>query len=338
MKKFLKFCVAGFVLLAVLAGGVGWMVQTKWFLTGFIPRVLNERLPGIRIARVEITSHTWHFPCQVVVEDLHLVLEKEKEQYVVDCRHAHLENAAGIGTWKLHTESCDVYSQDVKGQDIDLNLMAQVKTSGLEKLDGQVRAKELTASGYALTDVRANVLMRGKEIFIDDIKGQLYGGRLQGKASIENAQDSPYQLALDLEEVSLKKLQQAWGEAKALAGIQGDITGHVELSGKRQAIYALSGNLNMARGAQLKASWLEFLIERLPANSTQRRELEGLVKSGGDVFFEKVSLSVQNVTAEKIVLNVAMESQQFNLKVNNQIDVNLDGGLAGLGEYLKYFK
>jgi hypothetical protein len=156
---------------------------------------------------------------------------------------------------------------------------------------------------------------------IFDIAGHFYGGTVTGTASIECRRSMPYVLDVVLKNVETIRLIEL--NAVVFSNIKGIVEGCVHLAGEGESIKGLKARLRMLPRGQVKAQLLQYLAQYLP----QRRQIETMIKDQEDIPLDNAFVMITSVSERKFLYNINLYASKLNLKMNVDMDMNIEGGL-----------
>ena len=104
--------------------------------------------------------------------------------------------------------------------------------------------------------------------------------------------------------------------------VQGDI--HLDTQGDR--VKDLKARFYMLPQGTIKAELLQYLAQYLP----QRQEIEALVRDHADIPLDTAVVAITSVSDRKFLYNINLYAPKLNLKMNVDIDMNMDGNIKDL--------
>ena len=81
----------------------------------------------------------------------------------------------------------------------------------------------------------------------------------------------------------------------------------------------------------MKASLLRYLAQYVP----QRRQIEDLIRQDEYVSLDKAQAKITSVSREKLSSDILLNSSSLNLNMEVKFDINVEGGLDHLLEYMR---
>ena len=155
---------------------------------------------------------------------------------------------------------------------------------------------------------------------------------MESEISLEYAPKISYSITIKIKDAESGLLKEA--NPAVFSQMTGKMTGFIRLAGRPEGIDRLEGSFDMTGGGTLQASVLGFLIPHLP-ESQQKKQLESLVRSNGNIPFEKGTLTLKNLDRETLSSQIGLESKSFNLDLDVGLDIHVDGGLNQLLNLMK---
>lgn len=156
------------------------------------------------------------------------------------------------------------------------------------------------------------------------IKGDFYGGTLEGKAVVRFK--PPMSCILDLVLNDIATVQLVKVNAAVFGDVNGIVQGDFHLSAQGERIKSLKAHFHMLPQGTIKAELLQYLAQYLP----QRQEIEALIKNNEQVPLDNASVVITSVSDHKFLYNINLYASKLNLKMNVDIDMNMDGNTRDL--------
>ena len=215
-------------------------------------------------------------------------------------------------------------SPELVVEDADVGLAWDVSALSDPDLTGRVQIAELKQGDYRLTDISARVTGDLPQVKLTDLQADFLGAQLQGEISLETKEQISYSMHIKIRELDLREMQQF--NREIFSKVKGRVIGEIAMSGNDSEVRSLSADFSADQGGQIKASLLSYLMPYIPANSSQRKDLEKLIKADGDVPLNQAEFEIRNISDDALSGRVRLLSERFNLDVDVAVDVNIDGG------------
>ena len=320
-KIFIAFLILVFLFFLVLFSLPLWIKKA-------LPVIINHALKDIRIESLDYHGENFRWPSDWALSGLSLDFKKDGVFY--KCRIALL---------KISRELPQSVSVNLSGFKIESPLF---KAEGIlaagdvgfhdGRIRGSLHGDSFSAAGYKLGTFRATIEGDGRNISLRGFSADCYGGKITGEISLEYAPRISYSIDIKLTDVDPDLMKAA--NPAVFSQVQGKINGTAFLAGNLKEIDRLEGRFDIAEGGKLKAALLGFLVPYIP-QSTQKKELELLVKGNGDIPFENGALRLKNLDKDTLSTQIDLQSKAFNLDFDVGVDVHVDGGLNKLLDYSK---
>jgi hypothetical protein len=284
--------------------------------------------------QLKIERQKFSFPAQLSLEGIKCVVQVGQETYAVQLKSLAWALGGDEPSVKLDIQDISFTSSLAMMRGGQARIEFDLKEGRRESLKGEVSALSMNLLGYHATDIYAAIVGQGDELRGENLKASFYGGTIKGQILLDSQPNFPYSIHLEFTHVDLKALEDV--NQSVFSKLQGDLQGRIEARGDRGGINLINSSLEVPSGGQLKASLLRHLINYIP-QSAQKNELETLMTVDGDVPFEAASLHVKNLSREKLMMDIDLSSQQFNLKLDVQLEVNIEGGFGRFFHFWKEF-
>ena len=295
-----------------------------------IPQWLNPRMPGVVIKELHIGRQSFSFPCQLHFKNIQVHILQGSQKIIGEIRAMDLRGTkmfSGQRQIFLRGEGLKITSDLVKVQAGQLTADVLWKGATVENIRGDFKSAEVSLQNYLLTDLSTKISGDQSRIFFNDFKANFYGGQMKGQIFLDYPKDIPYSITMELANVDLRQLRKV--NPDFFSKVQGRLHGLISVRGGQRGLSALEASFDAPKGGEVKASLLQYLLEYIP-QSVQRKDLEKLIKTDGNIPLEKADVIIKSLSDEKASANIQMESRKFNLDVDVTVDVNIEGGLNKL--------
>ncbi len=334
MKKILILILA---VLILLLGAGGYVLTQKSAVERILPWLINRNTTDFAISEFRIGRQEYRFPDAVLFEQICLTVKQKKQVYRIEIKKVDVRGILNVIPGSLPVP-IDLVSVEVSSADMELRqglVQLAVKTSGSgeEKVAGHLRIAKLRREEYHLTNISADISGDLSFWRFKNFYAEFYGGRLQGKILLDSKNQMVYSVRMQVEEVDLKQLQPV--NPEFFSKVKGTVAGSLDVAGTPSGIRTINANFSVSKGGEIKASLLNYLLRYIPANSSQRKDLEKLIKSDGDVPLDRAAVEIKSLTEEKLSSRIKLFSQRFNLDLDVTLDVSVDGGFQNLLDYPK---
>ncbi len=333
MLKKISLILLGLSLIILL--GLYFLLNTTFFVEKILPGVLKNQLRDFAVETVKCQSQHFQFPDQIQWRDLEIVLRKDDERQTYRINEMGAKrlfsffNAEGID---LHILKGSAQSPVFDMRGIDFNGKVYFREIHFQEVKGVFHVDEIKINSYEISQITGDLVGDVQKMEMKHLIGSAYDGQIQGQIFLDFAKGVTYSIdavVVDLESQSLRRANDT-----LFSSFQGSFAGDLKIRGDIENVKGLSANFSMASGGKIKASLLGFILQHIP-QSQQRKDLEKLIKTNGDVLLEKAEISMQSLKEDQLVNRINLESRKFNLDIHLEVEVNVEGGL---GRWFKYFQ
>lgn len=315
-----------FLIVFVLMGLSFALLNSGWFYTKVLPRAISSANKDLQIQTFEPARYSFRFPLRFHLEDIKCLAKIHSISHKISCRQLSLE---GISTHQFKNTLTDlaVETPIYKIKNFNVNLLMDLDKKGIRQLDGTLNGAQATAYGYETNWIIS--LMKGdkEKIWFPNLVADFYSGKVNGEIFLDYAHQMSYSITIHFAGVDLSRLKSV--NRDVFSQVQGHVDGDAKLTGDLKSIGSIEAALGVPLGGKLKASLLGFIVQYIP-QSTQRKDLELLIKTNGDVPFEKGNIRLKSLSNDKLATEISLNSEKFNLDLNLGVDINIEGGLANL--------
>ncbi len=334
-----KILVVVSLLFVVLGAGLAFYCwRADWFPGWALGQVLGRYYPDYQVVAFSCPDRELAIPYRLDLGPGELVLLKGKERVAMRWRKWTLvsEEAwwAGSSVWKLLITGARFELKPMVISNLQIKGDARLMAGKLQQFQGTLKVEDAAYDLYGFKDIEAILVADPRQLRLNDLKAQAYGGAVTGEILLDYVPRIAYSIALDLERIDLLKLQTV--NPEVFSQVEGLVSGNVQVGGNEKSVTRLQSSLQMPQGGKIQAKWLGPVATYIPLGP-QKSQLEGLIKVDGQVPVEKASVTLQNLTAEKATALMVINSRQLNLNINLTLDVNVEGGLQELLAQTKLF-
>jgi hypothetical protein len=107
--------------------------------------------------------------------------------------------------------------------------------------------------------------------------------------------------------------------------VRGKVSGVLRAAGSFEEIRSFSLNVTASPGSEIKAALLQTVIERIPPNTLQRKELDKLIALKGFLPLDSALGQIETTGPGSVRGEFEIYSQRMNLEVKYPIQINTDG-------------
>lgn len=308
--------------------------SSRWL----IPRVAQAFLKDVTLESFECHYQRFRFPFKLTCERGRGVFTREKRRGGFYLEKFHLADVKGFlgpqKPFKIIIDGLDIEAASFRINDLHLSLEMIFARKALDHLNGHGNITLLEFSPYSFERIVFNVSDYGNRLLLTNLLAYLYEGFITGQISLDYGSQISYIIKTEFDKISLQKLKEV--HPQFFSKIQGRCRGIFEMAGHGDNITSLQLLLEIPKDGKLKASVLQPLLDYLP-ESSQKKDLELLIKSDGEVLIEKTILDLKSISDEKLTATIDLTSEKFNLDIHTTIDLNIEGGLRTLYHHAKRF-
>ncbi len=226
-----------------------------------------------------------------------------------------------------HAFGVRLQSQKISFDQADINLDIVLENAKVKDLSGKLGIPEIKIDKLRLKNLGAEIKGDKSHIVLNSLTVDLYKGSLKGVVDLTYVPKFTYELKGHFEKVDMAELRQAYEDV--FSKLLGKASGDISLKGTPENFDVVKIYVNIPEEGQIKASLLKPLMQHIPKNSQQRKDLELLMKLDGFVLLDVANLNLESLDRDHLKGSVKLESNRFDLDVNLSTDINLEGGLMG---------
>ena len=322
-----------FLFVLVTFGFSFFILRSPWFWEKAVTKLFNSQSKGAQLTLISTQSPQLQ---KFILRFKHLkfTIKQARDTYIVDIDTTDVD-LRGIFSHKqmiVHVEGIHIHSSLVEASEGILDLTFHFKANNLETLNGYLHFFTVDVNKYVLMNMDADFLCDSKKIVFEHLASDFYQGKLKGKITLEYSPVVTYDMAINLDHVNLSSLKTA--NPDVFSKVRGRIDGTVEAKGDLKRVRFVEAKLNVPEDGQLKASLLKPLLQYIP-QSTQKKDLELLLKLDGLVALERATIELKSISEDKLITIIDLGSKRFNLDSHLTVDLNVEGGLQNLSIYFE---
>jgi hypothetical protein len=228
-------------------------------------------------------------------------------------------------TIDLTLSDLDVSRDRLRIQDASATAAIDLADTHNIEIRGTVTIDSVLNDGILITELSTPFECTPGGLRLSDIRGQLYDGSIIGHAFFQTAENGSFQTIINGAGIDLVKLAhdkpELFGRVEGLA----NFSAHVE--GRGDELSLLKVECRIVKDAKVNAAMLGPLMSYLPQQSTQRRDLEALIRTGSMIPLDTSVVHLRSISVETVTADIELKSTQFNLDINLTVDLNIEGGI-----------
>lgn len=329
VKKILLFL---FLVILIVPGSIYYLLNSAWFLEKIIPVALNRQFPDIQIEELRIGKQQFTLPGHLSLKNVQYVILQDDEKYAVFQEKMDIRFYGFKKQIMLKVQGGAVQSSAITLKDADIFLNVASDEGETFHTDGKLRILSAVSQRYKLTNIRSKISGDGQRIYFKDFLADCYGGKVTGEIFLDYKPDISYSIETKLSDLDLVLMRRA--NEQIFSNVTGKVSGTLVVKGTPEKIESVKASLDAPGGGELRASLLKNLLEYIPP-TTQKEDLKALMKTGGNIPLQKATIDLESVSDEKLVTDIGLASQTFNLNANVTVEINVEGGFKNLLEHLQ---
>ncbi len=319
------------IVLVFLAAGLWWVVSSSDLLPHYLlEKYLAKNYPDVLLESFFFQSRSITFPDQLSMNGAQLVLTRGENRF--ELSFDRLEITRLIPDWRgsshvqITLEKLEGRWKDLSWNNAQTKMDVFFEDGKVSFLEGTWKLSRIQYGLYEFTEVSSSVEGDGHKVRFPSLSSEGYGGSIKGQFTLEYDPKLSYSAGLELQTLNLRLLGAV--NPEVFSKVEGIISGIVAFTGNPSGIQSLEGNLDIPKGGMIKAVWLKPMVEYIPASS-QRDELEGLIKKNSGLPIQQVSVKFNSIGEDSLKTEVNLTSRLVQL-VDSTVDLNVEGGLKGL--------
>lgn len=330
--------------------GIGWYVifHSHWFPRFLLSTWVHQQYPTFELQSFDYKKRRFypfgHFPLkdtggvlksgihpwgELSFEDFQVVLQNKTSKYKFFVQSFDIVNHHPL--WKQEKtitfgmDGAFIDTPQLRLQGLQGEVTLQWASDSPLHWTGTCEIASLDFDSYHLDKIFMGLEGEQRSVFAKYFSAQGYGGEIQGQMYVDD--EVSYDLHLRLSNMDSKALRLV--NEQIFSQVNGMLGGEIKISGVGNQIKILTGEANIHSGGKIRASLFSLIVPYIPPSS-QRKNLEDLIKINGEIPIDKASLHLNNTGEDKLSTTLDLESQKFNLRLNLAIDVHLDAPLGSL--------
>ena len=308
-----------------------YVLNSSWIWEKVIPKMIRSQINTIDVQSFKMKNQKIALTGQISLENIALSLKSGEDMYHVDVQGIYIDPNLWLSSSpqkiQLNVKGLNVKSALINFSKADLELSLFYNQNSLESLTGVFAMNSGDIHKYRWDSLKINIMGDSKHIILDKLLAQFYEGTMEGKINLEYRPSLIYDIDIHFDQVNLGALKQA-NEA-IFSKLRGKARGEISIKANPQQIELLKVSVDVPKDAQIKASLLKPFIAHIPP-STQRKDLDLLIKLDGSVALDKALMTMESVNKEKLKTHLVLESKRFNFNFDMGADIGIEGGLKQL--------
>jgi hypothetical protein len=330
MKKVLIVTIGLLVALSLALGGLICLFNDEKFLVRQIVLSVNQRSSGLVLKELDISEIQWagaeHFSLKGVVakfDQAGVTYQFDAKEIKVDWEYRVLRSLlrfqVGIPAFNVDSEKFQVSSAQI-------NLSGEVVKNEIQNFEGQWKAQELKFDKYIFNEPQSLILGTVRQIALRDFQTGFASGKIHSDIVCSYPPQINYTLHAEFEHIDIKKLAQNSQEMD----FRGLVSGVFSVSADTADVHDFYFEIKESEGSEIKAGLLQAVIERIPAGTQQRKELDKLLSTKSFIPLDAAFGYVESVAQGSSKGEFEIYSQKLNLAVKYPIQINTDGKWSDL--------
>jgi hypothetical protein len=296
-------------------------------------------MSNVQLTDLSIKTQHFSFPGKVALGDVACKALLNGRAAAFDVHQVTLTGLETLFSPKkalaLNMTGADISFVPLRLSGLEASVAILRRDDGLLIMEGPVSVKKVFWDKAELDDFSFQLLGDTASLELRDIKGDLYGGTIQGEARVVMAGTS-YTVNIDIKDVDIAQAG-VWN-ASLSEQLSGRLSGRMAVSGRGEELSNIMTDWRMLDGSSISAGLLSLLTQYIP-QSREKKRLDALIKVGGKLPVQLLSFAVKTETPRHLSGEIHIRSKDVNLEINITNDINTDGTLMSLLEYWQtYFR
>lgn len=292
--------------------------------------VVNRYSSTVKVQQVHIDQLQWSFFRSLFISNLHIDCTLKNETYKLKVTDFSLKGFNGLLLKKpihLSIKDLDVDSKVITIWGANLDGDLSTNYFSYELLTAFVLIPKLKWKNYVVNNLKGDINDIKGRISFANLQGKFYSGEVILNGWYQYEKPLSYHVQSRLTGVDTALLSEINPAFEQLTAV---ISGDIQFEDADTKGISIQANLNAPLGGFMKASLLQFLARYIP----QRQQIEDLVKHNQQIALNKAQIKIMSLSPEKISSNIKLLSTSINLDMNVKFDINIEGGLNNLLEYV----
>ncbi|MDD5672497.1 MAG: hypothetical protein PHN49_12760, partial [Candidatus Omnitrophica bacterium] len=304
-------CVAGIVFVCVVFSSPQVMQQT--IMSG-----ANTFLKDISLRDLVIESQACYFPKEFIFAEVSGTLERDKEIYEFRFEAIQLSDILKLIFFQDGT-TLEIRNGSLKASSFRLDgLDAQLRHQDQKQWSGPVSVSEAESQGLHAANIRAQIVIKSKEVAIPDISADAYQGKVAGNGYLYFLPSAHYAAQGVLEGIDTKGMEEV--HPSLFSQIHGRISGMIEIQGQFGGIEHAQLDVGLGKDGEIQAALLESLLAYIP-QSVQKQNLAVAIQNNSRVRLKDARLKLADQDSETVSADIQFQSEELNLDVNLIVDI-----------------
>lgn len=329
MKTFFK-ALAGLVSLVLLAGCIALAaVATRPRLMSYAVRqVLKRTAPQVQTFRIETLYYS--FPSSWVLGRVNATVLVTDKPIRISLDQVEIQDALHLLSdgkiTRVDVRGASVADESFKacGGSCTADLIRS--THGVAYV-GLGALAEIAQESLRMTEIRTDFTGDAQSVVLSNLTAEVYSGLLSGRAESVFGPPAGYDITLAVDAVDCGELETALGGVFRELG--GTLSGQVQIAGTGNQVDRFDTSWNMPAGGAVSAELLSAITRYIP-DSTQKKRLDFLIRSGGKLPVESFVLTLKNDAPDRLSGIIGVKSLEANLELNVTHEIQVDTRIDSL--------
>jgi hypothetical protein len=318
--RFRRLLLAAVSLLLVVFAAVAVIATNVRTMEFVIRQVLQRTAPEVQA--FSLGSLSYSFPSSWILGNIRATVLSGGKPALIYAARIEVKDALHLLTDGKHA-GMTAYGVEaaydklkVKGASCAVELN---RLSNRISYRGNILLTQVSQEPLSVSDIRMDFSGDDKSVALSNLTAAVYGGQLSGAAVF--TVPASFDVDLALQEVDSGELERALGGVFRELG--GKLSGRLHIAGAGQRIDLFDTSWNMPSGGAVSAALLSSVIQYIP-DSTQKKRLDFLVRSGGKLAVESFLFTLKNDTPERLSGQIGIKSREANLELNVTHEIRVD--------------
>ena len=323
LKKLILFFVS--TILIFLALGY-WAFHSPKAAAFLVRTIFNHSSPDVKLVSLYWEKHRLRWLQNAYCSGIVFILDRDGVRENYSLKSVALKKTADF-EWYIELKDLDMESAKDAIENLNVSILADFKNNQLKRLKGNMEVSKMMYNRWTISNVRSEIGGGTGQIKLINFSADCYKGKMRSEILLDYEDKLSYIIQSELTDVDISDLRDL--SKSFFSQIEGRMNGDFKISGNSEKVISVDGFLDMASGGMVKAALLSQIVAYLP-QSTQRKELEDLIATQGQVPLDKATVSFRNIDRNQLRADMDLESQKLNLNLNLAIDISLDTDFARL--------
>lgn len=338
MKSKRALAIVIVIVLIAAGAGVYRALNSVKFTPWIIKKIVHKNFPQVTIDAIQVGAQRFRFPNEFTFSGIKAAIRQDKVSYKVEARELRAEGL--LTAWrpkndlKVDLKAFQLDSDIGAIQDLFTTAYVEMADGQIRNLTGTVQFREGRFGVYVVNDAACVLGHQDKKLFFKNVTAQAYGSKLNGEISLEYPPSLFYSVQIVFQDLDISRLKAV--NADLPKQVEGVFSGAVAMSGRQADLQNLDLETHVVRDGKIRASLLNFVTQYMPS-SKEREYLDKALESNGKVNVETGSVQLKSLSKNKLTALVKLFSKELNLDQNFVIDINSDGKLTTLLDYVDQF-